>query len=130
PYYFVQVRSGLVDVFEEGPLYRRGWVLQERMLPARLLHCGKTQLTWQCRETVASESYPKGRLEDGASYYRQVLWQLMAKPNAANEVVQAYGVRNDSTAAAANLLQRLWRGLVELYSDCLLTKLGEHVTGI
>jgi hypothetical protein len=54
----------------------------------------------------------------------------MAKPNAASEVVEAYGVRNDSTAAAANLLQRLWRGLVELYSGCFLTNPGDKLMAI
>jgi Heterokaryon incompatibility protein (HET) len=130
PYYFVQVRSGLLALFEEGPLYRRAWVLQERILPARLLHCGKTQLTWQCRETSASEEYPKSRPEDGTSYYRQVFWRLMSKPNAAPKVVETHGVRNDSTAAAVNLLQRLWRRLVELYSSCSLTNPRDKLIAI
>lgn len=130
PYYVVQARSGLLDIFEEGPLYRRAWVLQERMLPARLLHCGKTQLTWQCREMVASEAYPKGRLEDGNSHNRQLLWRLISKPTSAIEVVEAHGARFTSTTEVVNLIQRWWRALVEIYGNCSLTNPGDKLMAI
>ncbi|KAF2687503.1 HET-domain-containing protein [Lentithecium fluviatile CBS 122367] len=40
------------------PLNRRGWVLQERILARRVLHFGHEQLFWECRESVACETYP------------------------------------------------------------------------
>lgn len=100
------------------------------MLPARLLHCGRAQLTWQCREIVASEAYPKGRPEDGNSQNRQVLWRLISKPISVTEVVEAHGVRNNSTAAVESLAQRLWRGLVEKYSSCSLTNPRDKLVAI
>jgi hypothetical protein len=130
PFYVVQASSGNLDLFEEGPLYRRAWVLQERMLPARLLHCGKMQLTWQCRETVASEAYPKGRPGDERSRNRQTLWRLISKSNATIEVLEAQDVRNNSPAAIESLTLRLWRGLVELYSSCSLTNPRDKLVAI
>lgn len=43
---------------EWAPLNKRAWVLQERVLSPRQLHCGHEQLLWECHEHVASESFP------------------------------------------------------------------------
>jgi hypothetical protein len=50
----------LAQELSEAPLYKRGWVFQERHLPPRLLHFGKHQILWQCQELHASESFPQG----------------------------------------------------------------------
>lgn len=44
----------------DAPLNHRAWVLQERMLSARVLHFGKDQLFWECHEMEASETFPFG----------------------------------------------------------------------
>ena len=43
-----------------SPLNLRAWVLQERILSSRILHCGKEQLLWECLEMDACETYPNG----------------------------------------------------------------------
>lgn len=43
-----------------SPIARRGWVLQERLLSRRVLHCTDTQLAWECDELQACESLPRG----------------------------------------------------------------------
>ncbi|CAH0044471.1 unnamed protein product [Clonostachys solani] len=43
-----------------APLNRRGWVLQERILPPRALHFTYNQLVWECREQESCEMYPDG----------------------------------------------------------------------
>lgn len=40
-----------------GPLSRRGWVLQERLLPLRILHFGGQQTMWQCRTKSLAEGF-------------------------------------------------------------------------
>lgn len=40
-----------------GPLSRRGWVLQERLLPLRILHFGGQQIMWQCRTKSLAEGF-------------------------------------------------------------------------
>nr|POE72082.1 hypothetical protein CFP56_11958 [Quercus suber] len=42
------------------PLYKRGWVLQERMLAPRILHFQRRQVFWQCPSLTACESAPGG----------------------------------------------------------------------
>jgi hypothetical protein len=44
----------------EEPLHNRGWIFQERILSPRVIHFGKSQLFWECRELVACETYSKG----------------------------------------------------------------------
>jgi len=42
------------------PLNQRAWVLQERVLSPRVLHFGRRQLFWECRQFVACETYHQG----------------------------------------------------------------------
>jgi hypothetical protein len=38
---------------DDAPLNSRSWVMQERFLSPRIIHCGKNQLFWECRELVS-----------------------------------------------------------------------------
>ena len=39
-------------------LAKRGWVFQERVLPPRVLYFGSRQISWECREGSACETFP------------------------------------------------------------------------
>jgi Heterokaryon incompatibility protein (HET) len=43
---------------EDGPLYQRGWVLQEEILSTRALVFGSRQISWRCLCGEASEERP------------------------------------------------------------------------
>jgi hypothetical protein len=43
-----------------GPLDRRAWTLQERMLSTRILSYGTDEIHWECCEAEASERMPEG----------------------------------------------------------------------
>ncbi|EFX05665.1 tol-like protein [Grosmannia clavigera kw1407] len=43
---------------ESAPLNQRAWVLQERLLSPRQLHCSSQQLMWECHEASAAEAFP------------------------------------------------------------------------
>lgn len=43
-----------------GYLDRRGWVLQERFLSARVFHYLRNQIGWECSENMTSEGLPAG----------------------------------------------------------------------
>ncbi|MCJ1243731.1 hypothetical protein MMC30_000928 [Trapelia coarctata] len=55
----VDTRLWLSNTFET-PLNRRAWVLQERLLSPRIIHCGRNQLLWECSEKEACETFPHG----------------------------------------------------------------------
>jgi len=56
-YYCVKSRFWTVSM-SQGPLNRRAWVYQERLLATRTLYFGETQLYWECRENMACEAFP------------------------------------------------------------------------
>jgi Heterokaryon incompatibility protein (HET) len=44
----------------EGPLSKRGWVVQERLMSPGNLHFTRNQIFWECRESLACETFPTG----------------------------------------------------------------------
>ncbi|KAK5736552.1 hypothetical protein LTR17_007371 [Elasticomyces elasticus] len=51
-------RTDTRAVLQECLLSERAWVLQERVLAPRTVHCCRTQLYWECRAGEASETWP------------------------------------------------------------------------
>lgn len=47
---------------QNGPLNKRGWVLQERILAPRTIHCAYDQLWWSCayKQPCCNEMFPDG----------------------------------------------------------------------
>ncbi|KAF9871869.1 hypothetical protein CkaCkLH20_10501 [Colletotrichum karsti] len=52
--------NSMEDDVDFSPLHQRAWVVQERLLARRNLHCCKSQLFWECNEMKANESFPDG----------------------------------------------------------------------
>lgn len=44
------------NVMKQSPLAKRGWILQEQLLSARILHFGKDELFWECQTCSKRES--------------------------------------------------------------------------
>lgn len=44
----------------EAPVYKRGWVFQERILAPHIIHFAKNPLFWECHSLEASEVLPQG----------------------------------------------------------------------
>lgn len=60
------------DALNNQPLGSRGWVLQENVLPTRLLSCGSGELFWDCTQLPnGSETFPKGLRETSFSGAQQ-----------------------------------------------------------
>ncbi|KAK5685564.1 hypothetical protein LTS10_003645 [Elasticomyces elasticus] len=51
-------RTDTRAVLRDCLLSERAWVLQERVLAPRTVHCCRTQLYWECRAGEASETWP------------------------------------------------------------------------
>ncbi|KAH8685460.1 heterokaryon incompatibility protein-domain-containing protein [Tricladium varicosporioides] len=47
------------ESIQHMPLYRRGWAVQERLLPSRTILFTATQIFWECYENTACEIFPK-----------------------------------------------------------------------
>lgn len=66
-----------IRLLQDMPLMQRGWVLQERCLPARTLHFTATEVFWECHHHSASETFPQGlpiaHLFKSNHYYKKPL---------------------------------------------------------
>ncbi|RFN50219.1 hypothetical protein FIE12Z_5533 [Fusarium flagelliforme] len=72
-YIFVQDQKELRTAIDQTPVNRRGWVLQEQLLSARVLYLGDDQLYWQCDEATASETAPIKTYTGAGDYERRNL---------------------------------------------------------
>ncbi|KAK4501730.1 hypothetical protein PRZ48_007539 [Zasmidium cellare] len=106
-----------------APLNLRGWVLQERILSKRILHFGKTQMLWECRELQAAETFPNGTSYDG-SRPRGI---KSLEPYAPGPLEKTDpGDKPDPRFWAYNL----WTGIASAYCKCSLTKPEDKVLAI
>ncbi|KAK0124139.1 hypothetical protein ONS95_009122 [Cadophora gregata] len=94
--------EGLLDTM---PLMTRGWAIQERILARRTLHFAQSQLFWECRHLHACESIPH-------SYHKRGRVTR----------ISLNGVTSDSVD--------LWKGIVQDYSECRLTKITDKLVAI
>ncbi|KIM95138.1 hypothetical protein OIDMADRAFT_184232 [Oidiodendron maius Zn] len=107
----------LDHTFDEMPLNKRAWVVQELLLAPRVLYLTGTQLFWECYDLTASETYPGGIPSGGYHWKtREALWAVLN-----------YSINHSSTTdmlMKSKLLyisRRLWAGIVEIYTACNLT---------
>jgi hypothetical protein len=89
------------------PLAKRGWALQERMLPRRTLFFTSTEVFWECHQKTSCETFPDGF--PAAILYR------------------TYGRK---PLRKAWVSKSMWETLVETYSECLLTKGSDKLVAI
>lgn len=102
--------QGYEAVVDDGPLFLRAWVFQERLLSKRKLIFGEDQTYWDCDGSIQSES----RREERAGTVRNTHFRFFAEPH-----MQAFEDRIDASDPSA--WRHLWQHLVETYSRCSLT---------
>ncbi|QDS71992.1 hypothetical protein FKW77_001655 [Venturia effusa] len=101
----------------QEPLYKRGWVFQERLLSPRLVHFGSKQVFWDCATKSACEVFPNGVPEpldiDSATERR---WR--------ERLQRASMIREgrDLVGEADVSIETLWRTAISNYTTCALTK--------
>jgi hypothetical protein len=99
---------------DQAPLNQRAWVLQERTLAPRILHCTADEFVWECCVGMRSESHPV--LTAGGSVVKDV-W---------NEIYRApQHLRDPSTfhlyiENRRRLLHR-WSETIGIYSNAKIT---------
>src|SRR3569833_2107961 len=116
----------------QTPNNKRGWVLQERLLAPRVLHCCKGQIAWECSEFDAAEGLPPGtpnfqtRLDD-------VFVEIQFKgldPWKHGKALRENRLR-DAAEPDPHLLKKdakavysfeIWNRIVEIYSKTDLTQ--------
>lgn len=98
-----------------APLNKRAWVVQERLLSPRVLHFGRTQLAWECRELDACETYADG-LPAAQENSQSIIKGL--DPDIDGKKLQSMG---DSQSSRNLHAYHLWNKIVTLYTTGDLT---------
>ena len=104
---------GYEEVVLRGPLFKRGWVFQERLMSKRKLIFGHDQTYWECNTVFLSESNIQSR-DIFAHLHRHRIDALRAFPDPLYE--DSIRVLDPEESLA-----RLWVDLVCEYSLCTLT---------
>jgi hypothetical protein len=112
----VLVRKALpyyADFVSATPLFRRGWVFQERLMSRRKLIFGKDQTYWECSDVVQSESNKPN----------QSRYEALALDT---KIAGTFRVFSDSICNAVGVDHHgppaiLWEAVVSQYSPCALT---------
>ncbi|KAF4925691.1 hypothetical protein CGCVW01_v003441 [Colletotrichum viniferum] len=104
------------------PLNKRGWVLQERLLSPRVLHFGRDQLYWECRDHAAAECYPEGlpeTLRNGVpAKFKRLNLAVPSSDADPEEAVDPFAYH------------RIWNSIVRSYSDTHLTKASDKLIAL
>lgn len=94
-----------------GPLHRRGWVFQERLLSPRIVYFSKSQVLWECFTELKCEGFPHGIPEFQSVKNLDPLWKMAEPPSQSSQ----------RSVTMSTLALQLWSSLVREYSNCLLT---------
>ncbi|KAL2066999.1 hypothetical protein VTL71DRAFT_1423 [Oculimacula yallundae] len=93
-------------MLDDMPLMKREWVLQERILAPRTLHCAASQLFWECNDLDACECLPLGY-------------------NKSDYENRSIGSTDDIWAAV-----KAWENLTSVFSQCALTLPNDKLMAI
>ncbi len=130
-----------------GPLTRRGWVLQERLLPVRILHFGGQQMIWQCRKNSLAEGFcdtdspPEEQIPGAIESTLRATFhtQILASFDAENElgpkslestILGSSPVDRGKVFPTKKNIYEEWYRLIGMYSKLKLTKHTDKLPAI
>ena len=112
---------------QTGPLNKRAWVLQERILSTRIIHFTAAGPRWECMAAVASEVYSSGFIEitarsiDNSITFKSNFTRPAVFEGASNDVLRKKEYASHYDA---------WLGLLRDYSKCGITNSGDKLVAI
>ena len=99
-----------------APLLTRAWVLQERFLTARTLHCHAAELVWECEESLLCECGGVDDHSSGSTRANARLKSTCAEAFAGQKTVKQAG--------------NLWFDVVSIYSRLKLTNESDRLPAL
>ena len=98
-----------------GPLHRRGWVFQERMLAPRTIHFAEDQVVWECFEELKCEQFPKR------------IPMIFPIKSDFDILASAPGISTVEKTLHESNIARLWDSLLRSYTHCSFTKESDRL---
>ena len=103
------------DKIEDGPLRKRGWAFQERLLAPRQISFGSHQVIWRCSRFTACEFFPSG--------YPTDLW---TREHIDSDLFQCL----ESDRSIKDASGGLWSRIAENYTKSALTREEDKLVAI
>jgi hypothetical protein len=117
-----------LDNVDGAILNTRAWVMQERVLSPRVLHCAKQQLFWECKTKKACETFPAGVqmfLESPATVGERAV-RLLDRVRKESYYAFHPGGKIEFIPPRDKILiqdaYRAWLSLTQEYSGCHITR--------
>lgn len=107
-----------------GPLLKRGWVLQERILSPRSLHFCDSELLWECRETASCETYPAGLPEACEQENFKI------RPVSVSDLYERRYFMDGVPTTVKGIAYNRWRRWINLYSGTHLTRDSDKLAAV
>jgi len=108
------------DEVENGPLLRRGWVFQERLLARRVVHFGESQLAWECNECHGLGMFPDGLPLSMAVLGGKRSDRAPTTPTSTSSTVSTPDIKFVTE----------WQNLMSQYSKCGLSESGDKLIAL
>ncbi|TVY83954.1 hypothetical protein LSUE1_G003335 [Lachnellula suecica] len=117
------------DTLFRSPLSRRAWVLQERLLPTRVIFLGARGTFWKCSSSTACEAYPSGlpsmfrtgtnflQKESYIAHWQDILFEYCqcGLTNSDDKLIAISGLARRRQEVSGDLYYAgLWRANIEL----------------
>jgi hypothetical protein len=96
-----------------APLNARGWVVQERFLSPRVLHFGRSEVLFECCESMSAERYPDG-----------------PPTNSIYDGLPGFKHFRIDKAIDYDSLCRVWNAVLTAYANCQLTFTSDKLVAI
>lgn len=124
-----------------GPLTKRAWVLQERLLAQRILHFGAQQIMWQCKSKTLAEGFcdtdqPKeSQVPEGVEdmlrkqFHAQKKAELALSTTINSSLIRSPVVRGENYNMRDNIYDQ-WYHVIGKYGTLSLTKQSDKLPAI
>ncbi|KAI1079717.1 hypothetical protein F5B20DRAFT_150338 [Whalleya microplaca] len=135
--YFLLNHSCWDETVEDAPLNKRAWVMQERALAPRQIHCGRDQLLWECPQMTGCEPFPLAvqfrPLGSGpAMHMTECMPELIFKLSEISQTLEQpqSATRDMSIKHMRYDIYQYWARIVDHYSTCALTYRTDKLVAI
>jgi len=126
--YLAKLRGPGWTHFDQGPLFSRAWVVQERLLSTRVLHFSRDQIYWECREQLVGETGVTPQL---VSRFRTLRGWLHEGTRGGDDGPDLTNAASEPIPSSREMwFIKFWTEFVTLYSEKHLTVLTDKIPAL
>ncbi|KAF2035855.1 HET-domain-containing protein [Setomelanomma holmii] len=126
--------SAWLELVDQAPINKRGWVLQERLLAPRVLHFCSNQVAWECGEFESAESHPENMTELKTELYGEAphgrIKEMTPSAGKTSRNIRLKGLPDPDLGMPDLYAFELWKRVVEMYSTTNLSHPSDKLVAL